>query len=275
MKRIEASRNQVARDRWLPKLVSGEYFGTVGISHLTTSRQHLQKPVLHAVADGHGGYVLNGYSPWVTGGAYADIIVMGATLDDGRQLLAAVPGNAPGLQAGPGASLIALSASCTDAVSLNDVVITEADVLAGPVHNVMQHGSGAGTGGLQTSTLAVGLSQGAIRYLIEQPQLRADLQPIAEKLHEEAQQLEADLLELAGGHSACTQQQIRQRANSLALRSTAASLTAAKGAGFIEGHPVGRWCREALFFLVWSCPQNVLNANLCEFAGLGHIDSTQ
>ena len=28
------------------------------------------------------------------------------------------------------------------------------------------------------------------------------------------------------------------------------------------------WCREALFFLVWSCPQSVLTATLCEFAGL-------
>ena len=30
----------------------------------------------------------------------------------------------------------------------------------------------------------------------------------------------------------------------------------------------GRWCREALFFLVWSCPQSVLSANLCELAGI-------
>ncbi len=43
-------------------------------------------------------------------------------------------------------------------------------------------------------------------------------------------------------------------------------MTAAKGAGFIEGHPVGRWCREALFFLVWSCPQPVMQAHLCELA---------
>jgi hypothetical protein len=26
--------------------------------------------------------------------------------------------------------------------------------------------------------------------------------------------------------------------------------------------------REALFFLVWSCPQPVMQANLCELAGL-------
>jgi hypothetical protein len=45
-------------------------------------------------------------------------------------------------------------------------------------------------------------------------------------------------------------------------------LVAAKGTGYVVGHPAGRWCREALFFLVWSCPQPVSAANLCELAGL-------
>ena len=57
-------------------------------------------------------------------------------------------------------------------------------------------------------------------------------------------------------------------ADSLVLRATQAALGAAKGAGFVSGHSAGRWCREALFFLVWSCPQSVLSANLCELAGL-------
>jgi hypothetical protein len=52
------------------------------------------------------------------------------------------------------------------------------------------------------------------------------------------------------------------------LRATQAALVAAKGAGYVAGHPAGRWCREAMFFLVWSCPQPVLAANLCELAGL-------
>ena len=52
------------------------------------------------------------------------------------------------------------------------------------------------------------------------------------------------------------------------LRATQAALGAAKGTGYVVGHPAGRWCREALFFLVWSCPAGVLSANLCELAGL-------
>src|SRR3569832_2160396 len=50
----------------LPPLLSGEQFATVGISHLTTSRRHLAKPVL-AAAETSAGFQLDGFSPWVTG----------------------------------------------------------------------------------------------------------------------------------------------------------------------------------------------------------------
>jgi hypothetical protein len=80
--------------------------------------------------------------------------------------------------------------------------------------------------------------------------------------------LTADLLSLADGRDSCTASDLRARANSFVLRATTAALAAAKGAGFVADHPAGRWCREALFFLVWSCPQGVLHTNLCELAGL-------
>jgi hypothetical protein len=43
-------------------------------------------------------------------------------------------------------------------------------------------------------------------------------------------------------------------------------LAASKGAGFVAGHPAERAVREAMFFLVWSCPQPVVSAALREFA---------
>ena len=52
-------------------------------------------------------------------------------------------------------------------------------------------------------------------------------------------------------------------------RAAQAALTAAKGAGFVRGHPAERLARESLFFLVWSCPQAGSGAVLCELAGLG------
>jgi hypothetical protein len=87
-------------------------------------------------------------------------------------------------------------------------------------------------------------------------------------LRSEHDQLLGDLLAVARGVSACSKESIRQRANSLVVRASQAALAAAKGSGYVIGHPAGRWCREALFFLVWSCPQPVAAANMCELAGL-------
>jgi alkylation response protein AidB-like acyl-CoA dehydrogenase len=43
----------------------------------------------------------------------------------------------------------------------------------------------------------------------------------------------------------------------LALQATQAALILSKGSGFVAPHPVQRWVRQALFFLVWSCPRPV------------------
>ncbi|UUO07622.1 acyl-CoA/acyl-ACP dehydrogenase [Blastopirellula sp. J2-11] len=266
-RRIAGSTNHLAQQRLLPDLASGAAFATVGISHLTTSRRHLSKPVLSATSDGDS-FLLDGYSPWVTGGVHADTLVVGATLEDGRELLAAVAGNAPGVSAESPASLVGLTGSATGMVKFSQVRVTPADLLAGPVENVMKVGVGAKTGGLETSTLAIGLATAAAAYIRNEAIKRPDLSAPAESFAQELSDLQTDLLSAAAGEPLCSTEQLRSRANSIALRTTQAALSAAKGAGYVTGHAVGRWCREALFFLVWSCPQPVQQANLCELAGI-------
>lgn len=268
-RRIAGSVNRSLADRWLPRLMAGDAFATVGISHLTTSRRHLGKPVLLATAidAASSRFRLSGSAPWVTGAPHADVLVLAATMEDGRELLAAVQTDLPGVQCGGGADLVALTASCTDQVILQDVEIDESHLLAGPVNEVMKTGVGAGTGGLQTSTLAVGLSAAAVGYLQAEAARRHDLMVIAQSLADQVDNLRSRLLDAASGH-ACDASQIRGDANRLVMRTTQAALTAAKGAGYVQGHPVGRWCREALFFLVWSCPQPVATAQMCELAGI-------
>lgn len=267
-RRIAASENQNLKDRLLPELASGEKFATVGISHLTTSRQHVAKPVLMAELLDDGGMLLEGYSPWVTAAPAADVIVMGATLSDGRQTLVALPTERSGVQPGPGRALMALTASCTDQVKLQHVRIAAEEILAGPVEDVMSLNTGGGAGGLQTSTLAVGLTMAAVDFIRQQAEQRSELRQIAEKLEADTQQLRRGLMDLNAGGQSITAGELRQRANSLALRASQAGLSAAKGAGFLAGHPAGRMAREAMFFLVWSCPQPVVAANLCELAQL-------
>ncbi|TWT84178.1 Acyl-CoA dehydrogenase, short-chain specific [Planctomycetes bacterium CA13] len=267
VRRIAGSENPEPASAWLDSLIAGEAFGTVGISHLTTSRRHLANPVLLATQTANG-FTLEGMSPWVTGVPHADVYVVGATMGDGRELLAAVPRALDGITPFPGFDLMALSASCTDRLEFANVQIDESMLIAGPIENVMRTGTGGRTGGLQTSTLAIGLSRAAVEFLKQESNQRSDLKEAAEELDAMICQLEEELLRAAGGDAGCDAADIRGRANRIVLRSTQAALTAAKGAGYVDGHPVGRWCREAMFFLVWSCPQPVAQAYLCELAGI-------
>jgi alkylation response protein AidB-like acyl-CoA dehydrogenase len=271
-RRIEGCGNETLKQRLLPGLASGELFATVGVSHLTTSRRHLAKPVLTAEAI-PGGFRLNGMSPWVTGGAAADVIVLAAVLVErgevtDRQLLIAAPTDIEGLSVADSLPLIGVTSSSTGPVNLNDAELSDEWLIAGPAPNVMASGLGGTTGSYETSTLAVGLAQAAINYLAAEAAKRPDLKEPMSALRAEHGGLLDDLSGVARGDSGCTKESIRQRANSLVLRASQAALSAAKGTGYVVGHPAGRWCREALFFLVWSCPQPVSAANLCELAGI-------
>jgi alkylation response protein AidB-like acyl-CoA dehydrogenase len=232
----------------------------------------LTTPVLRA-EPADGGFVLDGYSPWVTGAMHAETIVVGATLMEGetpteQQLLAAMPTNLPGVSMPEPFRLVGVTASHTGPVRLERVFLADEWVLSEPADNVMRGGFGAGTGGYETSTLAVGLADAALTYLEDEADKRPDLDVPLDTLRAEHAALRGDLVAVARGEEVCTNDDLRRRANSLVLRASQAALAAAKGAGYLVGHPTGRWCREALFFLVWSCPQSVLAANLCELAGV-------
>ncbi len=265
--RICSSGNETLRDQLIPGLLTGDQPATVGISHLTTSRQHVREPALRAVAT-DSGFTINGYSPWVTGASGAAHIVMGAELNDCRQILFVVPVDAPGVTIEPGFDLVALSGSRTGPIKCVDVSLDQGTVLAGPVESVLSRSSVASTGSFQSSALAMGLTQSAIDFIRNESHQRSDLKSNLMALEDQQASIQDRLYRLAAGLPICSTEELRANANSLVLRATQSAMVAAKGAGFVKGHPVGRWCQEALFFLVWSCPQAVLDANLCEFAGI-------
>ncbi len=265
--RIATGENQWLKQQLLPPLANGDSIATLGISHLTTSHRHLARPVLAARAV-DGGWILNGFSPWVTSGRSADHIVLGAQCEDGRQLLVALPTRLEGVKIGASHELVGLSASQTGRVDCEEVFVDDRWRLAGPVENVLGSLGAHATGGLQTSALAIGLSMAAVEFIHQQSKQRPELLENFKALQAQVDDITQTLLAMAAGEANCTKEMLRFQANSLVLRATQSALVAAKGAGYVEGHPVGRWCREALFFLVWSCPQGVLEANLCELAGI-------
>jgi alkylation response protein AidB-like acyl-CoA dehydrogenase len=254
--------------RWLAEIAQGRAFTTVGISQLTTSRRH-GASALTARSLPQGGYQLDGVMPWVTAAVRADVIVTGAILDDGRQLLLAVPTRREGLSVRPPFALAALQASCTSEVACEGVVVTDDEVLAGPLTDVMATPSAAGTGGLETSALALGQARAALDALIAAAPQRNELAEPVGALAEAWDQAWAALMAAARAEpNALPSAQVRSQANALVLRITQAYLTARKGTGFLRSEPAQRWARQALFFLVWSCPAPVAQAALRDLAGL-------
>lgn len=256
--RIIAAGPPEVRAAWLPALARGDTFTTVGISHLSTSRRHLAAPALAAQCDADG-WRLDGTCPWVTGADACDSIVTGALTASGEQLFFIVPTDAAGLSIAPPLEMLALAGSRTSSVSFEGVR---------PAAVIRPAGSGVRTGGLATTALALGSTRASLAVLDAEAANRPGLAPIAERLREEKVDLAARLEKAAaGGISPEARDQLRGEANSLVVRTAQAALTASKGAGFVAGHPAERLVRESLFFLVWSCPQTVADAMLCNLAG--------
>lgn len=245
------------QERYLPRVAAGRASLTVGLSQLTTSRQH-GGPALRATPAGDG-YTLAGEVPWVTAADRAAAVVVGATLPDDRQLLAAVPAGRAGVTVHPPLPLAALAGSRTTTLRCDGVAITGDDLLAGPTPAVL---GAVGGGGLDTSCLAIGLASAAAGFLHDEAAGRRYLLPAAERFTAAIGAARRRLHALAGepAPDPAATLALRTDASRLAVRAAQAALMTAKGAGFVRPHPAGRWARQALFFLVWSCPRPVADA---------------
>jgi butyryl-CoA dehydrogenase len=264
VRRIADMGSDSLRSELLPSLARGESFATVGLSQLTTSRQH-GAPALRARTTSDG-FVLDGTVPWVTGAARADYFLVGATVENNQQVLLLVPANAVGVAVGAPLDLMAFQGSLTAEIQLHDVRVARRWLLAGPVEKVLTSRRG-GAGGVETSCLALGLAGAAIDYLAKESAARTDLRDTATHLEDERIGVRRVLHALAlQGGDADALTALRTQANDLVLRATQAALMTAKGAGFLRNHPAQRWARHALFFLVWSCPRPTVMATLAQLA---------
>jgi alkylation response protein AidB-like acyl-CoA dehydrogenase len=258
IRRLCAAPTPALHERFLPDLARGRTYASVGLAQLTTSRQH-QAPALRAsaigLADNPEKYVLDGLIPWVTGADQARFLVIGAPLPDNRQVLLALPTDQAGVTVEPPLPLMALAGSRTSQVRCQGVELGREWLLAGPAEKIMTKG-GSTVGGVETSCLALGLARAAIGFLHQEGTARPDVAELARRFENAHQQAWENLITLAG--LAAEPQALltlRVTCTRLALHSTQVALASAKGTGFVRPHPVQRWARQALFFLVWSCPR--------------------
>ena len=236
VRRIVEYGSEAIHRTWLPALARGERFVTVGLSQLTTSRQH-QSPAVSAAPTG-AGYRLDGVIPWVTGAERADAFVTGATVADGRQILVLLPRKRDGIHISPPLDLAALRGSLTAQVECHGTEVLAEDVMAGPVERVL--GAGRGAGGLETSCLALGLAGAAVDYLGRaRPPTARSCSPPWSNSNRPGAGLEQTCTGSArpGAWSQPAATAMRVQTSRLALQATQAALMVAKGTGFVHPHP--------------------------------------
>jgi alkylation response protein AidB-like acyl-CoA dehydrogenase len=251
---IEGSENQELREELLPALGRGEFYTTIGIAQLTTSRQ----AGLRATADGDG-FRLDGAIPWSTGAGKARFIVAGAVTEDGQQILFVLSDDSPGARICPPMELVSLRSSWTTRIELNSVQLAKRQILRGPVSKAL---SGRSKGiPLGQTFLAFGLCRGALELMATDRSERA--QSLHASLSGQLADLRNSVLEVCRGRQETDAgPKLRAACNDLTLRITQSLVTLRKGSALLSDDPAQRLAREALFFLVWSCPDPVIDCTI-------------
>jgi butyryl-CoA dehydrogenase len=238
-----------ATDRWF----------TVGIAQLTTSRQGGPPAVAATAVD--GGYRLAGTIPWCTGGPDADVIVAGATLADRRQILVALNRD-PGVIPGPPMELVALRSTHTSEVRLDNVFVADQWVLRPPAAAVLNNRHTSLT--LGQTFLATGLCRAALNLIAAHDSDRG--REAFRRLDYQLEMLRSEIRDLCapGREAEATEANARLRGacNNLAVRATHTAVALFKGASLLLDHPAQRLAREAMFLLVWSCPNPVIDCTV-------------
>ncbi len=123
---IHAFGSEAQKERWIPRLVSGEAVGCFGL----TEPDHGSDPggMTSKAVRVRDGFLLNGTKMWITNGTLADVAVVWAKLD-GEVCGFLVEKGAPGFRAFEIEGKFSMRASVTSELALVDCLVSETNLL--------------------------------------------------------------------------------------------------------------------------------------------------
>lgn len=257
---IAASANEATRRRLLEE-VRGGAFVTVGIAQLTTSRQG-GPPTMRATPVA-GGYRIDGNIPWATGASSAKYVIAGAATDEG-QVLFPLPTDARGVTIDSPLPLVAMAGTLTSEVRCESVELPKEMVLLGPAANVLSLRRKSVP--LPQAFLALGHCRRAVDVIGEHDSDRG--RALQLRFAEQVNALHTQVVAAcAEGADPALVPLLRGQCNELALRVTHAAVAFYKGSALLMSHPAQQLAREAMFLLVWSCPDPVIDCTVDLLSG--------
>jgi|TARA_B110000908_G_C10232293_1_gene441238 glutaryl-CoA dehydrogenase len=124
---IYAFGNEAQREKYLPKLATGEFIGCFGL----TEPDHGSDPggMVTRARSVDGGYIINGAKMWISNSPFADVFVVWAKTDDGEIRGFILEKGMPGLSAPKIEGKLSLRASTTGQIVMEDVFVAEEQLL--------------------------------------------------------------------------------------------------------------------------------------------------
>ena len=124
---IWAYGNETQREKYLPRLATGEWIGCFGL----TEPDHGSDPgsMVTRARSVDGGYSLSGAKMWITNSPFADVFVVWAKTDDGKIRGFILEKGMQGLSAPKIEGKLALRASVTGEIVMDEVFVPEENLL--------------------------------------------------------------------------------------------------------------------------------------------------
>jgi alkylation response protein AidB-like acyl-CoA dehydrogenase len=252
---------EAQKQRWLPRLASGELLGAFALTEPGAGSDAASLRTTAKTVD--GGYVLNGSKTFITNlGRAGTYIVMARTGAPGATGVSAfvVEAGTPGLRCGRAFDKMGLNGSPTGELHLEDCRV-DADALLGREGQGFAIAMSAlDAGRIGISAQALGLAEGALEDAIEYLRQRQQFgQPLVEfqglqfMLADMATQVEAARLLVYRAAALCDAGQPFTREASMAklfctdtaMRVTIDAVQLLGGYGYIEEYPMARRMRDA------------------------------
>lgn len=197
---ILAFGNEEQKQKYLPKLASGQWIGAWGLTEPNTGSDAGRMQCV-AVEDGEY-FVLNGTKSWITHGKSSDVSVViarsGELLDSKGMTAFIVERNTPGLKAGKKENKLGMRASETAEMIFDNCRVHKNQVLGKVGEGFIQSMKVLDGGRISIAALSIGIAKGAyeasVKYAKEREQFGqpiANFQGISFKLADMAIKIQA------------------------------------------------------------------------------------
>ncbi|MFT7589815.1 MAG: alkylation response protein AidB-like acyl-CoA dehydrogenase [Limisphaerales bacterium] len=254
--------NEEQKKRWLPKLASGQWIGSWGLTEPGTGSDAMN---MQCVAHKDGNeWVLNGTKCWITHGISSNVTVVLARTGeprDSRGITAfVVERGTKGFEAGKKENKLGMRASETAEMIFNDCRIPEENMLGEVGQGFVQSMKILDGGRISIAALSLGIARGAfkasVKYAKEREQFGrpiAHFQGISFKLADMATEIEASELLInkasdlknRGEYMTDISAMAKYYASETCVRAATESVQIFGGYGYTKDYPVEKYYRDS------------------------------